>query len=748
MTTDILDIGDTGAADDGCLASPRRIDGMRQQMLLHLSAILESQTRTKLFAATISDLVKQTHAEVIEDLRDSFGQVTDPALRAALDRAMDRCKRLDESFAILVGERQQRWRKNGAYLKQVIGEFNETIDCLSSVLIEKNLLERQSQVLENIVLSHERVAQWKEFVQEILAGFHTIFPFNFFFIAFAEEHGLSLYLYYFGDYSEDIKKAARQHLSREMLRQLHLPLDAPLDIEEFPIPHTNGSFTFEDIRMIAVPVPEHMPGLAGLLGIAFASVVPLSPQEQSIIRSLLSVMVLVVGSSKVLSRTLSELEYYSIHDPLTGLYNRRHFNEMLEYEVGRSERHGHKFCILLLDLDDFKDVNDSYGHPVGDQVLRQIAETIRAHLRKGDVATRIGGDEFAIILPETPLEGAKAVGEALRLKLRGQVFEAPNGRKFHVTVSVGLVGYPDDAQNMTDLMAGVDIALYRAKDMGKDGVCALISMDRHLQQNRDSRLYAEELRKALSENRIVPYFQPIVDCATGELFAYEVLARLITPDGETIAATHFIETVEKYLMGHELDRSILRQTILTMKERMELTGKADRVFINLSAQEIQGRGILGYAEELCHRHQVPPSSVVFEITERDAIGDMVSMRKFLSNLRKKGFSFALDDFGSGYNSFHYLRELRFEYVKIDGAFVHNILNSQVDRILVRNLNYLCVDLGIRTICEYVESEEILLALREMGVHFVQGFHICLPFRSIEQVERKLEADAQRTAGAA
>ncbi|XXG31410.1 MAG: EAL domain-containing protein [Ferrovum myxofaciens] len=151
-----------------------------------------------------------------------------------------------------------------------------------------------------------------------------------------------------------------------------------------------------------------------------------------------------------------------------------------------------------------------------------------------------------------------------------------------------------------------------------------------------------------------------------------------------------------------------------------------RLFINLSAQEIQGRGILGYAERLCNNLEIPPKNVVFEILERDAISDMTSMRKFLTDLGKKGFSFAIDDFGSGYNSFHYLRELRFDYVKIDGAFVRNILNSKIDYALVRNLSHLCQDTGILTVAEFVESEAIFEALKDMGIDYVQGFHLGMP----------------------
>ncbi|WNB78082.1 putative bifunctional diguanylate cyclase/phosphodiesterase [Methylomonas koyamae] len=463
---------------------------------------------------------------------------------------------------------------------------------------------------------------------------------------------------------------------------------------------------------------------------AFASAVPLSHQEQSIIRSLLSVMVMIVGSSKVLSRTLSELEYYSTHDPLTGIHNRRYFNDMLEYEIPRSERHNHEFSVLLLDLDDFKDINDSYGHPVGDSVLIKIAATICTRLRKGDIPVRMGGDEFAIILPETSLQGAKDVAESIRSSLHGMSFETPDGKSFHVSTSVGVIGYPRDAQSVSDLMSGVDIALYRAKQLGKNEVCVFDADANTPQALQDSRSFVEELRQSLAEDRFQPHFQPIVDCKTGEIFAYESVARLSRADGTTMTAGLFIETIEKYGLSRELDRIMVRKVIEANKANIDRSGRPQRLFINLSAQEIQGRGILGFAEQLCEQLGVPPSSIVFEILERDAIGDMSHMGKFLANLRKQGFAFALDDFGSGYNSFHYLRELHFEYVKIDGAFVRNIVDSKIDLALVSNLSRLCRDLGILTIGEYVESAEILEVLQDIGIDYAQGFHLGIPQSSL------------------
>lgn len=719
------------------LVTSERQEAMRQRVLERFAALFESQMRTRRFASSITELTRDTQAELLGSLRESITRIADLKLDsraqdgivAGLERAVARCERFDQTHSLLVEERRRQWLSNSRDLQHVMLEFNRTSSELAGTLIEKDLLERQSQVLETIVLSHEKVTQWKAFVQEVLRGFHEFFPFDVFFIAFAEENILSLYIYYMGDYPDEVKASARSSLARDMIAQLVLPADVPLDIEEFQVAHRKGRALsdVEDIRMITVPVPDlEASNLAGLLGIAYASLEGLTPQESSVIHSILAVMVMVVGSSKALSRTLSELEYYSTHDPLTGLHNRRYFNEILGYEVGRSERHNHQFSILMLDLDDFKDVNDTYGHPCGDRVLQQVAERMRASMRNGDLATRIGGDEFAIILVETGVEGALVVAEKLRTELRQMTFEGEEDKYFHVTTSIGVVTYPSDARSISDLMAGVDLGLYRAKELGKDTIGTLESVKDRVNASRLTRDYAEKLRVSLREGRVVPYYQSIFDCRTGEPFAYETLARIIEPDGRTLSAGTFIDTIEKYGLGRDLDRTIIAQAMHAARARLDADKPPFRIFINLSAQEIQGRGILGYAEQLCTELGIPPNVIVFEILERDAIGDMTHMRKFLSDLRKKGFLFALDDFGSGYNSFHYLRELTFDYVKIDGAFVKNIVRSKVDRTLVHNLTRLCQELGILTIAEFVESEDILQALRGMGVDYAQGFHLGMP----------------------
>ncbi|MDP3589434.1 MAG: GGDEF domain-containing protein, partial [Methylobacter sp.] len=426
------------------LPPSNHLEELRLNIISQIAAILENQTRTQRSAAGISELNHNVHQEIISNLMAAMATMasgdsgTMIAMIPTISHIINTCTRLDRSLDLLFHQRSEQWTANDQHIKNLLLEFNQTLHVLSSVLIEKDLLERQSQVLERIILSHEHISQWKEFVQEILADFYAIFPFSFFYIAFAEEHGLSLYLYYLGHCSDEVREQARGLLSQQMLQSIGLPADAPLDIEEFNI-HCGAQIKPDlDIRMISVPVPDHSTNLAGLLGVAYAAENNLSAQEASVIRAILAVMVMVVGSSKVLSRTLLELEYYAVHDPLTGLHNRRQFNDILNYEIGRSERHKHEFSVLMLDLDDFKDINDSYGHPTGDTALCAIATVLLEHTRNGDLCARIGGDEFAIILTETGPKGAKVVAENVGRALRELAITSAQGNRFHLTVSIGV----------------------------------------------------------------------------------------------------------------------------------------------------------------------------------------------------------------------------------------------------------------------------------------------------------------------
>ncbi|WKJ90721.1 EAL domain-containing protein [Methylomonas montana] len=704
---------------------PSQLKSLHIHSIRTLTELLEAQNRTQTFERGIIDLAIREVGKLAERLPIL---ADNHAAKAEVAGYARRCKTIAASLTLLNQQQGKDAHNNCRKISSLITETHELLRRMELTLIDKSLFERQSAVLENIILSHEKVTQWKEFVQEILLEFHGFFPFNFFSIAFTGASGISIYLYYLGQYDEQTKIFVRKRLADNLLAELKIPADTLVELEEFFITDIKQQRDFEEIETITVGVPDEKVGVGGILGVSYSSGYRLTTQEQSIIRSLLSVMVMVVGSSKTLSRTLQELAYYAEHDPLTGLHNRRYFNEILEYEFDRACRHNDQFALLSMDLDNFKGVNDGFGHMVGDQVLIHLGQLLKKQLRKGDVLVRLGGDEFAVLLPGADDHSALIIAESLRQAVHDFEFEVDGPYREHIslTTSIGVATFPKDAPVVADLLAGVDLALYQAKSAGKNFVFPLRSLETGIAQNKKMLGLSEVLKKALKEERIVPYFQPIMACASGELHAYEALARLATEDGEIIPAGVFIDAADKYGISLNLDHVMLRKVTAFMAEQYAETGQMPTVFVNLTPQEIQRRDILQYAENLCRQQRIPPEKLVFEVTEREAIGDLSNMRKFLSNLREKGFAFALDDFGSGYNSFHYLRDLHFEYVKIDGAFISNIMESKVDSVLIENLNRLCQQLGMKTLAEFVESEEIMARLREIGVDYAQGFHLGLP----------------------
>lgn len=711
---------------------------IRKQILARFAGIFERQVRARLYAQSVNELVQTTHSEVMDLLMRTAVEIDTAALQhqqknriaGKLSAAVERFTRLGLTLDLLLSDQLQQWQSTQVGLRQVMSETNATAKQLASTLVEKTLFERHAQILESIVLSHEKITLWDRHLKDILSEFHSIIPASLFFVAFEDGGTSSLYLFYLEHCDADIRTSLRAQVLGDLQASMNFSASINCDVHEHAL-DCDDLRTFaptqDPLQFIGAPI-SRLDGslLNGRLGVAHTRGERISPQELSVIRSVVSVMVMVVSSSKALGHTLKELEFHSLHDPLTGLHNRRSFNEMLQSEQARAQRHTHEFSVLMIDLDDFKDINDTYGHPCGDEVLQKVAEVIRLPMRFGDHPTRIGGDEFAVILTETGAAGARIVAEKLRNQIRELVFSCEDSGQFRITASIGVITYPDDAQSLSDLIAGADQSLYRAKRQGKDSVISLDSVQNVLVSSRLTRSYAEQLRHSLMEGRVLPHYQPIVDCQSGALFAYEALARTIEPDGTIVSAGAFIETAEKYGLIRDFDRVIIRRAFADLAEHIRVHGVTFQLFINLSAQEIQSRGVLNYAEQLCMEMGLPLSTVVFEITERDAISDMAHMRTFLEDLRRKGFLFALDDFGSGYNSFHYLRELSFDYVKIDGAFVRNIVDSKADQILVRNLCRLCGDLGILTIAEFVESQKILDVLQGVGVNYVQGYHLGRP----------------------
>ncbi len=415
------------------------------------------------------------------------------------------------------------------------------------------------------------------------------------------------------------------------------------------------------------------------------------------------------------------LRLYSERDPLTGMYNRRKFEEFLKIEVDRGLRHNRSFALIMMDVDNFKHINDTYGHPVGDLALKELAAVLSKRLRRTDVVARLGGDEFAILLPDTTLPQGQVAAENLRRELGEAIIHLPVGNT-RAHASFGLVCFPENGTDVEKLSIAMDVAMYKAKRLGKNRVSTLDSSEEDMVMEVFNR--GQQLQSALDEDRVVPYFQPICDTATGRPFGYEVLARI--RDGEAlIAAGDFIETAEELGLARAIDEAVFRRAIASVAG----TAGADaHLFFNLSARTIADVDWMRAIPDLVRSHGLKTDQIVLEITEREALPQFDTLVDLMEDLRGQGIAFALDDFGSGFSSFLYLKYLAVDYVKIEGSFVRHLASDPRDRIMVQHIHDMAREFGLRTIAEFVEDEETSQILHDMGIDLGQGYHYGRPLQ--------------------
>jgi len=409
-------------------------------------------------------------------------------------------------------------------------------------------------------------------------------------------------------------------------------------------------------------------------------------------------------------RMETQLQYQADHDPLTGLYNRRHFAEELERVLRYASRYNRPGALLMLDLDDFKFVNDTRGHAAGDAALKALGQAISDRVRDSDVVARLGGDEFAIVLPETDEQSARAVSEDIRVALAARDIDPP------LHISGGIVLFDGEQELLADdALIAADIALYEAKESGKDQIRV------YKGSARAAVTWVERVRAALAEGRFVLYGQPMLDLETGRVAHRELLIRMISDDGDLIPPDAFLPTAERFGLIVEIDRWVTR-------EGLQLAQRGERVSINLSARSIGDGPILDMVREAVTSGDVDPADVIFEITESAAMTNMEQSRAFVEALTALGCHVALDDFGTGFGSFTYLKHLPTRYLKIDMEFVRDMVSNATDRQLVDSITQVAHSLGKRTIAEGVEDEATLQTLRDHGVDCAQGFFVGRPER--------------------
>jgi diguanylate cyclase (GGDEF)-like protein/PAS domain S-box-containing protein len=427
------------------------------------------------------------------------------------------------------------------------------------------------------------------------------------------------------------------------------------------------------------------------------------------------------------------LSFQASHDALTGLVNRSDFERCLARALDTAHSSQDEHALCYLDLDQFKVVNDTCGHIAGDELLCQIGQLLSKSVRKHDTLARLGGDEFGVLMEHCTPEQALRVADTLR-KSVGQFRFVWERQAFRIGVSIGLVPITHASESVAYILKAADSACYAAKDKGRNRVHVYHLDDTELARRHGEMQWVARIDQALEDNRLQLWSQQIVPVkGKAEQGAhFELLLRLIDERGETVPPGAFLPAAERYGLATKLDRWVVGAALDLLSRNPERLDRLHLCCINLSGTSLANEEFLEFVQERLEQSQVSARKICFEVTETAAIANLSRAITFMETLKQRGCQFALDDFGSGLSSFAYLKTLPVDYLKIDGAFVKDIVDDKVDMALVRSINDMGKVMGKRTIAEFVENNAILEKLRKIGVDYAQGYGISRPAPIVER----------------
>lgn len=422
-----------------------------------------------------------------------------------------------------------------------------------------------------------------------------------------------------------------------------------------------------------------------------------------------------------------QLSFEASHDALTGLINRREFENRLQRALDSAQAAGATHALCYLDLDQFKVINDTCGHIAGDELLRQLADTLSTKIRANDCIARLGGDEFGVLLHNCPVDDAINVAKNLLRTIEQHQFVWGNNT-FTVGGSIGLVAVTSAYRRLTKVLQAADAACYAAKDQGRNRVHVYEEDDTLVAQRHGEMQWVARVKRALAENRFFIEAQPMVP-VHGDRNApcdFELLVRMRDESGRIVPPGAFLPAVERYNLSQRLDQWVISHVIAWLAREPGSPTRVARAFINLSGDSVSDPQLLDFIIRQLRETGVPPGKVGFEITETAAIGNLTRANQLINDLKKLGCTFGLDDFGSGVSSFAYLKALSVDYLKIDGLFVSNIVSDAIDYEMVRSITDIGHVMGKKVVAESVENEQVLESLRKIGCDLAQGFAVGAP----------------------
>ncbi|AXH12538.1 putative bifunctional diguanylate cyclase/phosphodiesterase [Halarcobacter bivalviorum] len=611
-------------------------------------------------------------------------------------------------------------------------EFNEIIqnvdnmaEKLKNVAVDKELLEFEIKLLDKFIITSDVVKDWREYICDLLLEINKIMETYTLMTMFrVDDDQFEVDIFWLGNPQDEVKEVFEEYINSVIKTSEYFKGMTDFKIKHIIANRDKKLYNLQkaDIEYRSKSLFLDTPKIGGIVGIGLQSVLSTDPIRYIVVDSILTTMANLVGSVKAINKYTQDLEYYAARDPLTDLFNQRVFNDMMIYEIKRAKKHNYSFALMIIDCDNFKPINDNFGHAFGDKFLQTIADILEEEKRDEDIVARYGGDEFTIILPECDTNGAYTVAQRISQRISQEKLLAPDGTYVGVTISIGISVYPDHTTSQKELFIIADHMMYEAKDEGKNSI-KLPTKDNVSEILKINQEKSALLISAIENNEIHPYFQPIKPALSNDnnLVIHELLMRVKHKD-KIFSAFEFIEIAEARGLINKMDLMVIEKAF----EKIYETGYEGVLFINLSPKSLIVNDFINQINILVKKYNINKEKIVFEITERETVKNFSLLEKFVHNLKLEGYKFAIDDFGSGFSSFHYIKKFPIDYLKIDGDFIININKDEKDKAFVNSIVTLAKELNIQTIAEFVESQEIVDTLDELEIDYCQGYHIGKP----------------------
>ncbi|QAR33730.1 EAL domain-containing protein [Geovibrio thiophilus] len=600
-------------------------------------------------------------------------------------------------------------------------EIEELAGRLRSIATDNDTLQFQIRLMERLVITAEAITDWVDYTKKLLRSVNSVVYCQALFAVFKTDDTYEFFIFWNHNPDTETKMAFEEAV-------YEIPMLKTIFSENPPsIKHYVAEIGKDMIRMSKEEITAQLKNITfperrigNITGIGIQTPFNEDKSKSIVVDSILTTLMNVVGSVKAIHLYTKDVEFFATRDPLTNLHNQRMFWDLLKAETKRAERHKSWFSLVVLDFDNFKLINDVYGHAFGDKLLQRFAEKLKSTSREEDIVARYGGDEFTLILPEADEENAYTVVQRIKENLDAVNVLAPDGKNIKATTSIGIASYPFHADEDKKLFLVASNMMYKAKREGKNRICAPTGED-IINSLKEMGVKNQIILNAIENKSLIPYFQPIMSLTDNRVSVHELLMR-IPVNGRIMPAAEFIDDAEAMGVMHRMDLMLMEKAFAEIRK----AGYEGFLFINLSPKSLMMVEFEAQILALVETYGINKSKIVFEITERETVKNISLLAHFITKLKNEGFLFAIDDFGSGFSSFHYIKNFPIDFIKIEGDFIRNIINDDVDKAFVKSALTLAGELRIRTVAEYVENSAVLESLKELGVDYAQGYFIDKP----------------------